>query len=98
MHWMSLLKEYQCVSDLQVIPMDAIKESVDAAVKNRAQNKNLPDDGFEISISGCNMPESVRKNLAKLTKQWKACFKSSGGDTPKKLNHKADPKAKSIKR
>lgn len=68
MHWMPLLKEYQYVLDLHVIPMDAIKESVDAAVKNRAQNKNLPDDGFEISISGCNMPESVRKNLPKLTK------------------------------
>lgn len=58
----------------QVIPLDAMKQSVDLAVKNRAQDSSASQEGLEISISGCNVSESVQKNLGRLSKQWKATF------------------------
>lgn len=58
----------------QVIPLDNIKESVDKAVSKWSLDPNAPQEGLEISISGCNVSDSVRKNLARLTRQWKATF------------------------
>nr|PNR39041.1 hypothetical protein PHYPA_019319 [Physcomitrium patens] len=57
-----------------VIPLDAMKLSVDRAVKSRDQDPSASQEGLEISISGCNVSESVQKNLARLTKQWKSTF------------------------
>ncbi|KAG0559604.1 hypothetical protein KC19_10G117700 [Ceratodon purpureus] len=57
-----------------VIPLDAMKQSVDLAVKSRDRDPNASQEGLEISISGCNVSESVQKNLARLSKQWKTTF------------------------
>ncbi|CAM6126768.1 unnamed protein product [Calypogeia fissa] len=59
-----------------VIPLDAIKETMDTAASRSKKDGNAPLDELEIAISGCNMPETVKKNLAKLTKQWQSCFKT----------------------
>ncbi|KAH8954664.1 hypothetical protein BDL97_08G091600 [Sphagnum fallax] len=58
-----------------MIPLEQIKESVDSAVTNQAEKVGVLPEPVEISISGCNMPQSVRKNLSRLSKQWKSTFK-----------------------
>jgi hypothetical protein len=62
---------------LQVVPLDAIKETMDAAAARSKKAGDLKLEDLEISISGCNMPETVKKNLEKLTRQWQSCFQPS---------------------